>query len=91
MQLYTIQFTVDYSIYKNYELRFYPNCVDTTSWNKGDYIYDYIDIVPIEENYNTNISKKSCLNTGEFLENTSLSNIKLEKYNRTNITEIIEI
>lgn len=91
LQLYTIQFTVDYSIYKNYELRFYPNCVDTTSWNNGDYIYDYIDIVPIEENYNTNISKKSCLNTGEFLENNSLSNIKLEKYNRTNITEIIEI
>lgn len=91
LQLYTIQFTVDYSIYKNYELRFYPNCIDTTSWNKGDYIYDYIDIVPIEENYNTNISKKSCLNTGEFLENNSLSNIKLEKYNRTNITEIIEI
>lgn len=91
LQLYTIQFTVDYSIYKNYELRFYPNCIDITSWNKGDYIYDYIDIVPIEENYNTNISKKSCLNTGEFLENNSLSNIKLEKYNRTNITEIIEI
>ena len=91
LQLYTIQFTVDYSIYKNYELRFYPNCIDTTSWNNGDYIYDYIDIVPIEENYNTNISKKSCLNTGEFLENNSLSNIKLEKYNRTNITEIIEI
>ena len=91
LQLYTIQFTVDYSIYKNYELRFYPNCVDTTSWNNGDYIYDYIDIVPIEENFNTNISKKSCLNTGEFLENNSLSNIKLEKYNRTNITEIIEI
>ena len=91
LDLYTAQFTVDYSIYKNYELRFYPNCVDTTSWNNGDYIYDYIDIVPIEENYNTNISKKSCLNTGEFLENNSLSNIKLEKYNRTNITEIIEI
>lgn len=90
LKMYKGEFTVDFSTYKNYQLKLYPNCTDTTSWNNGDYIYDYIDIVPKEENYKTNISKKSCLNTGEFLEN-NIENVGLEKYNRTKTNQIIEI
>lgn len=90
LELYIGKFVVDYSTYKNYQLKIFPNCVDTTSWDNGDYIYDYIDIVPIEEDYNTNISKKGCFTTGEFLEQDNLSELKIEKYNRTNINQIIE-
>ena len=89
LKLYTGTFSVDLSTYKNYQLRFYPNCLDTTSWNNGDYIYDYIDIVPTEDNCNTNVSKQGIFMTGEFLEENSQTEV--EKYNRTNIKQIIEI
>lgn len=89
IKLYTGTFSVDLSTYKNYQLRFYPNCLDTTSWNNGDYIYDYIDIVPTEDNCNTNVSKQGIFMTGEFLEENSQTEV--EKYNRTKINQIIEI
>lgn len=89
IKTYIGRFTVDYTTYKNYQLRLYPNCVDTTSWKNGDYIYDYIDIVPTEDNYNTNVSKQGIFMTGEFLEENSQTEV--EKYNRTNMKQIIEI
>lgn len=91
IKTYIGRFTVDYTTYKNYQLRLYPNCTDTTSWNNGDYIYDYVDIVPEEEDYNTNISKQSCFTTGEFLEDESNNKPQIEKYNRTKINKLTEI
>lgn len=91
IKTYIGRFTVDYATYKNYQLRLYPNCTDTTSWNNGDYIYDYVDIVPEEEDYNTNISKQSCFTTGEFLEDESNNKPQIEKYNRTKINKLTEI
>lgn len=86
--LYHIDFTVDYSQYKGYNFFIFPNCTDTTNYSKGNYIYENIYMVETNSDYNTNISKKSILTTGQIVEENSET--KAKKYNVLQTNEIIE-
>lgn len=85
---YYINFTVDYSQYKSYNFFIFPNCTDTTNCLKGNYIYENIYMVETNSDYNTNVSKKSILTTGQIVENNDKTRIK--KYNILETNEIIE-
>lgn len=84
----SLQFTVDYSQYKSYNFFIFPNCTDTTNCLKGNYIYENIYMVETNSDYNTNISKKSILTTGQIVENNDKTRIKKNNILETN--EIIE-
>lgn len=84
----SLEFTVDYSQYKSYNFFIFPNCTDTTNCLKGNYIYENIYMVETNSDYNTNISKKSILTTGQIVENNDKTRIKKNNILETN--EIIE-
>ncbi len=84
----SLEFTVDYSQYKKYVFYIFPNCMDSINCLKGNYIYENIYMVETNSDYNTNISKKSILTTGQIIENNDKTRIK--KYNILETNEIIE-
>lgn len=84
----SLEFTVDYSQYKKYVFYIFPNCTDSTNCLKGNYIYENIYMVETNSDYNTNVSKKSILTTGQIVENNDKTRIK--KYNILETNEIIE-